>query len=285
MTGKIEWIDKYYCLNSQEEVLLVSPKAPIVLLRKKSGDYPLSPQVSLDNKYEGLMLPYTPIHHILFEHLDVPLVMTSGNLSEEPIASDNRDALDRLDNICDYYLIHDRDIFSRYDDSVIRVFMEKEMVLRRARGYAPYPVKLDIDPVQGNILATGAQEKNTFTILIKNYGITSQHIGDLDTVQSQDFFHSSLDNYRTIFGINDFDLIAHDMHPDYRSTRIAAGMAENNKLFRLIFLKNNLGCLPTKRTSAARNQNVFIIEHLHSPYLFKFQSNSSFQTVQSEEHL
>jgi hydrogenase maturation protein HypF len=232
MEADIEWINKYYYISSQEESLLNSPKAPIVLLRKKAGDYPLSLKVSLDNKYEGLMLPYTPIHHILFSHLSIPLVMTSGNLSEEPIASDNQDAQDRLHDICDYYLIHNRDIFSRYDDSVIRVFMKKEMVLRRARGYAPYPVKLDIKPVKKNILATGAQEKNTFTILTKNYGIISQHIGDLDTVQSHDFFQSSLENYNTIFGTGNFDLIAHDMHPDYRSTRIASSMAtKSNMLF------------------------------------------------------
>jgi len=232
MAADIKWINKYYYINSQEKSFLNSPKAPIVLLRKKTGDYPLSFRVSLENKYEGLMLPYTPIHHILFSQLDIPLIMTSGNLSEEPIASDNQDALKRLGNICDYYLIHDRDIFSRYDDSVLRVFMGKEMVLRRARGYAPYPVKLDIKPVKGNILATGAQEKNTFTILTKKYGIISQHIGDLDTVQSQDFFQSSLENYKTIFGTENFDLIAHDMHPDYRSTRIALSMkSKNNMLF------------------------------------------------------
>ena len=123
---------------------------------------------------------------------------------------------------CDYYLIHNRDIYSRYDDSVIRIFKGKEMVLRRARGYAPYPVKLDIDAGSRSILAVGAQEKNTFTILTRNYGLTSQHIGDLDTVQSQDFFESCLDNYKTLFGIDDFDLIAHDMHPDYSSTRTAS---------------------------------------------------------------
>jgi len=225
MAADISWVKKYYYLDSLEESLLRSPGAPIVLLRKRPGTYCLSSRVSPGYKYEGLMLPYTPIHHILFEYVKGPLVMTSGNISEEPIASENSDACCRLKNICDYYLMHDRDIFSRYDDSVVRAFRGKEMVLRRARGYAPYPIKLKTDPVKKNILASGAQEKNTFTILTKNYGITSQHIGDLDSAQSLDLYLSSLKNYRNIFGIDDIGIIAHDMHPDYRSTRISLDMA------------------------------------------------------------
>ena len=229
MASDLEWIRTYYNLDPVETASLKSSRAPIVLLKKKGDSYPLSAHVSLNNKYEGIMLPYTPIHHILFEYMQSPLVMTSGNISEEPIAADNDDARKRLDRICDYYLIHNRDIYSRYDDSVIRIFKGNEMVLRRARGYAPYPVKLSLDSGSRSILAVGAQEKNTFTILTRNYGLTSQHIGDLDSVQSQDFFKSCLDNYKTLFGIDDFDLIAHDMHPDYSSTRTARSLTEKHE--------------------------------------------------------
>jgi len=89
------------------------------------------------------MLPYTPIHHLLFNHMDIPLIMTSGNISEEPIAAENLEALEKLKDICDYFLIHNRDIYCRYDDSVIKIFKDKEMIVRRARSYSPYPVKLD----------------------------------------------------------------------------------------------------------------------------------------------
>jgi len=232
MTDNIEWIRKYYHLSQKEENSLLSSRAPIVLLRKIDGPYPLSRFVSFDNKYEGIMLPYTPIHHILFKYAADPLIMTSGNISEEPIASGNRDAKERLKNICDYYLIHNRDIYSRYDDSVIRIFRNKEMVLRRARGYAPYPVKINGHAENISILAVGAQEKNTFTVLKHKYAISSQHIGDLDTYQSLEFFEDTLNNYISLFGLDDFDIVAHDMHPGYRSTKIAMGyVKDNNQLF------------------------------------------------------
>lgn len=252
MIGDIEWIRKYYRLSLEETDSLISAKAPIVLLRKNNSSYPLSHPVSFDNKYEGIMLPYTPIHHILFKYIAGPLVMTSGNISEEPIASGNDDAKERLKNICDYYLMHNRDIYSRYDDSVIRIFMDKEMILRRARGYAPYPIKISGHSGSKSVLATGAQEKNTFTILTRKYAISSQHIGDLDTYQSLEFFEDTLKNYKSLFGLDDFDIVAHDMHPDYRSTKIALNSVRNsNMLFPVqhhmahiasVIAENNLEC-------------------------------------------
>jgi len=177
--------------------------------------------VSLYNKYEGALLPYTPIHYILFKNLDIPLIMTSGNISEEPIASDNNEVLEKLSSICDYFLIHDRDIYSKYDDSVIKIFNGKEMIIRRARGYAPYPLKLNIDIGNKVILAVGAQEKNTFCLLTKNYAILSQHIGDLDSIESLKFFKNTLKNYKKLFGIENVDIVVYDKHPDYISTRFA----------------------------------------------------------------
>ncbi len=252
MTGDIEWIRKYYRLSPRETESLRSARAPIMLLRKNSSTYPLSDSVSFDNKYEGIMLPYTPIHHILFKYTITPLVMTSGNISEEPIASSNDDAKERLCHICDYYLIHDRDIYSRYDDSVVRIFMDKEMVLRRARGYAPYPVKINGNLGNKSVFAAGAQEKNTFTILTRKYAISSQHIGDLDTYRSLEFFEDTLKNYKSLFGLNNFDITAHDMHPDYRSTKIAIESAKDiHSLFPVqhhmahiasVAAENNLEC-------------------------------------------
>jgi hydrogenase maturation protein HypF len=224
-------ISSLYELSKIEKDSLNSPAAPIVLLKKKAAKLAgqfnnksaeaISFSVSFNDKYEGIMLPYTPLHHLLFKHLDIPLVMTSGNISEEPIAYGNSEAVDRLKDICDYFLINDRDIFSRYDDSVIRIFENKEMILRRARGYAPYPVKTDMDIGSNVILAVGAQEKNTFCLQTSNYSFISQHIGDLETPISYDFFTQSLKNYKKIFGIKKINVVVSDKHPDYISTKFA----------------------------------------------------------------
>ena len=221
MLKDIESIKKYYYLSKKEIESLTSARAPIVLLRKKAGNYIISRYVSLYNKYEGVMLPYTPVHHLLFNHVNMPLVMTSGNLSEEPIASENLKALEKLKDICDYFLIHNRDIYSRYDDSVIKIFNDKEMIVRRARGYSPYPVKLDKDIGKYIIFAAGAHEKNTFCFLVKNYAIISQHIGDLDNVESLEFFNSTFNNYKKLFNTGRINLTAYDKHPGYASTKFA----------------------------------------------------------------
>ena len=222
--------EKYCHINKKQIESLTSSRAPIVLLRKKLGKNTISKYVSLYNRYEGVMLPYTPIHHLLFNHIDIPLVMTSGNISEEPIASENPEAFGRLGNICDYFLIHNRDIYSRYDDSVIKIFDDREMILRRARGYSPYPVKLRKDIGKHIILAAGAHEKNTFCFLVKNYGIISQHIGDLDDMESMEFLTSTFKNYRDLFNIDKIDLVVYDKHPGYSSTKFAKKLDVKNKI-------------------------------------------------------
>jgi len=221
MIKDIKSVKKYYRLNEKEIKSLLSSRAPIVLLKKKLKNYPISRYVSLYNRYEGVMLPYTPVHHLLFNHIDIPLIMTSGNISEEPIASENEEALKKLNNICDYFLIHNRDIYSRYDDSVIKVFDGREMVIRRARGYSPYPVKLDKNIGKQAIFASGAHEKNTFCLLVKNYAIVSQHMGDLDDVESLKFYRSTFNNYNKLFNIEKIDTVAYDKHPTYASTKFA----------------------------------------------------------------
>jgi len=221
MLKDIESIKKYYYLSKKEIESLTSARAPIVLLKKKAKNYTVSWYVSLYNRYEGVMLPYTPIHHLLFNHMDIPLIMTSGNISEEPIAAENLEALEKLKDICDYFLIHNRDIYCRYDDSVIKIFKDKEMIVRRARSYSPYPVKLNMDIGKYIILAAGAHEKNTFCFLVKNYGIISQHMGDLDNVESLQFFNSTFKNYKKLFNIGRINLVAYDKHPGYASTKFA----------------------------------------------------------------
>ncbi len=221
MLKDIESIKKYYYLSKKEIESLTSARAPIVLLKKKAKNYTVSWYASLYNRYEGVMLPYTPIHHLLFNHMDIPLIMTSGNISEEPIAAENLEALEKLKDICDYFLIHNRDIYCRYDDSVIKIFKDKEMIVRRARSYSPYPVKLDKDIGKYIILAAGAHEKNTFCFLVKNYAIISQHMGDLDDVESLQFFNSTFKNYKKLFNIGRINLVAYDKHPGYASTKFA----------------------------------------------------------------
>lgn len=221
MLKDIESIKKYYYLSKKEIESLTSARAPIVLLKKKAKNYTVSRYVSLYYRYEGVMLPYTPIHHLLFNHIDIPLIMTSGNISEEPIAAENLEALEKLKDICDYFLIHNRDIYCRYDDSVIKIFKDKEMIVRRARSYSPYPVKLNKDIGKYIILAAGAHEKNTFCFLVKNYAIISQHMGDLDDVESLQFFNSTFKNYKKLFNIGRINLVAYDKHPGYASTKFA----------------------------------------------------------------
>jgi hydrogenase maturation protein HypF len=229
MIKDIESVDKYCLLGKKEQESLTSSRAPIVLLRKKP-ESKISRYVSLYNKYEGVMLPYTPIHHLLFNHIRVPLVMTSGNISEEPIAAENREAYRRLGNICDYFLVHNRDIYSRYDDSVIKIFYGREMIVRRARGYSPYPIKLGKDIGKTIIFSAGAHEKNTFCFMVKNYGIVSQHIGDLDDLESIEFFTSAYKNYKKLFNIDKIDLVAYDRHSGYASSRFAKKIDSKNKI-------------------------------------------------------
>ncbi|MFA4835099.1 MAG: carbamoyltransferase HypF, partial [Dehalococcoidia bacterium] len=170
------------CLISDEEAMLLeSPQSPIVLLRQRENS-PVCLEVAPSLKHLGLMLPYTPLHHLLLREVKLPLGMTSGNLSEEPIAADNKEALHRLNGIADYFLLHDRDIYSRYDDSVYIVEGEKRRAVRRARGYAPYPVILPFEARQ--VLACGAELKNTFCLTKGHHAFVSQHIGDLENEET-----------------------------------------------------------------------------------------------------
>ncbi len=217
MMKDIDTVKRYCYVSQEEENLLDSPQSPIVLLRIKNlGD--ISEEVAPNNNYLGVMLPYTPLHHILLREADIPLVMTSGNLSEEPICQDNEEALDRLRGIADYFLLNDRDIYSRYDDSVVFALKDKLQIIRRARGYAPSPIKLPFKVRQ--TLACGGELKNTFCLTKDNYGFISQHIGDLENIETLEHFINTVGLYKRLFRIEP-EVIACDMHPDYLSTRYA----------------------------------------------------------------
>ncbi len=169
----------------------------------------------------GVMLPYTPLHYLILEpapDFPIALVMTSGNYSEEPIATQNEDAVARLGPLADAFLLHNRDIHIRCDDSVIRAYHQHIMPLRRSRGYAPYPVSLPFETIP--ILATGAELKNTFCLTRDRFAFMSQHIGDLENYDAYESFRHSIDHLSRLFRITP-QVIAHDAHPDYAATRYA----------------------------------------------------------------
>jgi hydrogenase maturation protein HypF len=207
-------------LNDIEERLLASVESPIVIVRK-SVDCPVSPLVAPNNGWLGLMLPYTPIHHLLLRQGNfTALVMTSANRSDEPIAFEDADALQRLSGIADYFLVHDRPIHIRCDDSVIRVFQERPLFYRRSRGYVPRAIQLpfEVSP----ILAVGAEMKNAICLAKDRHAFLSQHIGDLQNESTYDSFRHSIDHLARILRISPKS-IACDKHPDYLSSIHAAG--------------------------------------------------------------
>jgi hydrogenase maturation protein HypF len=223
MVTDIDEAKRHCHVSPEEEKLLTSPQSPIVLMRWKEGSS-VSREVAPNLKYLGIMLPYTPLHHVLLRYIGLPLVMTSGNLSEEPIAKDNDEALRRLSGIADYFLIHNRDIYSRYDDSVAIVERGTSQLMRRARSYAPYPIHLTFKAKQ--VLACGAEEKNTFCLTKDNYAFLSQHIGDMENMETLEHFDSTISLYERLFRIEP-EIIAHDLHPDYLATKYAQELGES----------------------------------------------------------
>jgi hydrogenase maturation protein HypF len=211
------------CVPSEtDREALSSPARPIVIMSMRPGAA-VSPAVAPNNNTLAVMLPYTPLHHLLFaETCQAPafdtLVVTSGNLSEEPIVSRNEEAWPRLGSIADWFLIHNRDVYMRVDDSVVRTFEEKPRVLRRSRGYVPHPLELPLDA--GEVLGCGAEIKNTFCLTKGRYAIVSQHIGDLENYETLVFFQETLANLKKLFRIEP-RLAAFDLHPLYLSSRFA----------------------------------------------------------------
>ena len=202
-----------------EAKLLSSAAAPIVTCALRATEATLAPNVAPGLACVGIMLAYTPLHVLLLQAAGVPLVMTSGNRSEEPIATSNEEARDRLGGIADAFLLHDREIVARYDDSVLRVIADAPVFLRRARGYAPLPIDLPVESPRP-LLAVGPQLKNTFTLLDGRRAYVSQHIGDLENVETLDHFRAARERFESLFRIRP-EAVVHDLHPGYLSTRVA----------------------------------------------------------------
>jgi len=212
-------------ISALDERLLLSPESPIVLLSRKMDNQqsPIVPSVAPRNPNLGVMLPYSPLHHLLMRELNFPIVATSGNLSDEPICIDEHEALQRLRGIADVFLVHDRPIVRHVDDSVARVMYGREMLLRRARGYAPLPVRIKSEipnPKSETILAVGAHLKNTLALKIDENIFVSQHIGDLETKQAYSAFCRAAADLPRLYDAK-LASVACDMHPDYLSTKHA----------------------------------------------------------------
>jgi hydrogenase maturation protein HypF len=220
MYPSLEMVRQDCEVSDLEEELLLSPESPIVLLKRKSG---LAPSVAPGNPLAGVMLPCTPLHHLLMADLGFPIVATSGNLSDEPICIDEHEALERLRGIADVFLVHDRPIVRPMDDSIVRVMCGRELVLRRARGYAPLPIHVN-EPLPA-ILAVGAHLKNSVALGVGREVFISQHIGDLATAQAHSAFRKAASDLPHLYDAA-LDAVACDLHPEYLSTRYAAEMPE-----------------------------------------------------------
>lgn len=205
-------------ISGLEERLLTSPESPLVLLRRRASLSEIAPAIAPRNPYLGIMLPYTPLHHLLMAELDFPIVATSGNLSDEPICTDEREALERLGGIAELFLVHNRPIARHVDDSIARIVAGRELVLRRARGYAPLPIRLR--QLRSPTLAVGAHLKNTVAVAVGPDVFISQHIGDLETPQALRAFHSVISDFERLYEIRP-QVVACDAHPDYLSTKYA----------------------------------------------------------------
>jgi hydrogenase maturation protein HypF len=253
MMPDIDTIEKHCIISNDERRLLESRERPIVILQKRS-DSSIAPAVAPNQTTLGVMLPYTPLHHLLFVGKDVihqidkqttssrlsALVMTSGNLSEEPIAYTNAEAYEHLAPLADFFLMHNRDIHTRCDDSVVRENpavenqgpecsdqVPKLYFLRRSRGYAPDPIRLPWNSQQ--ILAAGPELKNTFCLTKDDYAFVSHHIGDMENYETLRSYEAGIEHFESLFRVNP-EMIACDMHPNYLSTRYAEKRAESDNL-------------------------------------------------------
>ena len=224
MAPDVETIRRYCVVEAAEAEALRSTQRPIVLLARREEPAGLARSVAYDNRYYGFMLPYTPLHHLLMRGNFDALVMTSGNRSDEPIAMGNNEALTRLGEIADGFLLHDREILQRCDDSIVRVAAGQERVIRRARGFVPEPVYLR-RPIEPCILALGGELKNTIALSRGNQVFFSQHIGDLDNPAALRFFDHCIDHLQRVLEVEPTAL-ACDMHPEYLSTKWARARAD-----------------------------------------------------------
>ena len=222
MCQDIVEVKKHCEVSEEEEKLLLNVERPIVILKRRK-ESTIAHAVAPYQDTLGVMLPYSPLHHLLLNGALKTLVMTSGNLSDEPISYENAEAFRRLSKIADYFLFHNREIHMRCDDSVTRIFEGKPYILRRSRGYVPFPIKLSF-PVE-MILACGGELKNTFCLTRGQYAFISHHIGDLENLETLSSFEEGIDHFKKLFYI-EAKAVAYDLHPDYLSTQYALSISD-----------------------------------------------------------
>jgi hydrogenase maturation protein HypF len=226
MAADLDQIHHFAHVNETEARLLASAQRPIVLLQKRN-DSPIATNVAPRNRYFGAMLPYTPLHYLLLAKAPFVLVATSGNPSDQPLTIDDDEAFQRLDGICDFFLIHDRPIYLRSDDSVVRHVAGDLRFIRRSRGYVPMPIF--IKAAIPATLALGAELKNTVCLTKHNRVFVSQHIGDLENLQTYEFFQQTIDHLLRMFDVRP-EIVAFDQHPDYLSTGHGLAMTGVEKI-------------------------------------------------------
>jgi hydrogenase maturation protein HypF len=229
MARDLAMIEEYCTPNALERELLISSAAPIVLMNA-TGKKQVAPSIAPGQNILGFMLPYTPLHHLIMQQMNGPIVLTSGNLADEPQCIDNQEAREKLGKIADYFLLHNRDIVNRVDDSVMQVVNHRPQVLRRARGIAPAPIILPsgFEKIP-QLLAMGGELKNTFCLLRDGKAILSQHLGDLENAAAFDGYRDALNLYLSLFEHKP-EMIAVDLHPEYLSTKFGKELAEANNL-------------------------------------------------------
>ena len=233
MYPSLEAITQDCYVSEVEKKLLLSPASPIVLLKRKKyhNSGLICAEVAPNNPYLGVMLPYTPLHHLLLKELNFPIVATSGNPSNEPICIDEKQALTKLNTFADYFLVHNRPIFRPLDDSIVRVVKDEIITLRCARGYAPLSISLNshdnphCDPK--NIIALGGHLKGAIALKINNQVFLSQYLGNLDSLENQELFNKTLHNWQEIYQIKPY-YIRCDQHPNYYSTQYAEALINDN---------------------------------------------------------
>ena len=223
MTDSIEKIREYAVVSESAEQVLKSPQSPIVLLPKKE-DAAIAPSVAAGVNTFGFMLCYAPLHYLLFAHGLKVLVMTSGNIADEPLICKNEIALERLGGIADAFLMHNRDIYRQVDDSIVHFIDEEPVLLRRARGYVPTPIFME-ENCQQDIFAAGADLKNTFCLVKQNQVVCSEHIGDLEDAEVYHHYINSTEHLRKLFEAES-KVVAHDLHPAYLSTQYALSLPD-----------------------------------------------------------
>ena len=210
-------------VGSEEQALLTSPARPIVLLERRENTG-VADGVAPRQSTLGVMLAYTPLHHLLLRDAGIPLVMTSGNNSDEPIAYRDEEALEQLCEIADYFLIHDREIHMRCDDTVVRQARGRPYPVRRSRGYAPAPLRLAANFTR-HTLACGGELKNTFCLARDRHAFMSHHIGDMENYETLRSFREGIEHYSRLFDVSP-ELVAYDLHPEYLSTKYARELEE-----------------------------------------------------------